>query len=174
MAEQETEAGHPDQQGDGQESGQQFNLQKIYLKDTSFETPNSPAVFTEQWEPAVNIELHTAGRPLADNVHEVVLTVTVTAKLGDKTAYLVEVHQAGVFTVTGFEGDELGHLLGSYCPGILFPYAREAISDIIGKGGFPQLLLTPVNFDALYAQHKQQAEQQAAENGLDETGPAVH
>lgn len=150
-----------DQEGSGQEDGaQQFNLQKIYLKDTSFETPNSPAVFTEKWEPAVNIELQTSGKPLSDDVHEVVLTVTVTAKLGDKTAYLVEVHQGGVFTATGFEGEELGHLLGSYCPNILFPYAREAISDIVAKGGFPQLLLTPVNFDALYAQHKQQAGEQ--------------
>jgi len=96
-------------------------------------------------------------------VQEVVLTVTVTAKLGDKTAYLVEVHQAGVFTVSGFEGDQLAHMLGSFCPSILFPYAREAISDIVGKGGFPQILLTPVNFDALFAQHKQELQQKLAQ-----------
>lgn len=141
------------------ENEQQFQLQKIYLKDTSFETPNSPEIFTENWEPDVNVELQTAGKPLADDVQEVVLTVTVTAKVADKTAYLVEVHQAGVFTLTGFNENERAHMLGSYCPNILFPYAREAISDIVGKGGFPQMLLAPVNFDALYAQHVQQQQE---------------
>jgi preprotein translocase subunit SecB len=135
---------------------QQFALQKIYLKDTSFETPNSPEIFTEEWKPDVNVELQTNGKPLADGVMEVVLTVTVTAKLGDKIAYLAEVHQAGVFTMVGFSGDELAHMQGSYCPSLLFPYSREAVSDLVGKGGFPQLLLAPVNFDALLAQHKQQ------------------
>lgn len=141
------------------ENEQQFQLQKIYLKDTSFETPSSPEIFTETWEPDVNVELQTAGKPLSDDVHEVVLTVTVTVKVGDKTAYLVEVHQAGVFTLAGFNESERAHMLGSYCPNILFPYAREAISDLIGKGGFPQLLLAPVNFDALYAQHVQQQQE---------------
>jgi len=138
---------------------QQFQLQKIYLKDTSFETPNSPGIFTANWEPDVSVELQTAGKPLADDVHEVVLTVTVTTKVDDKTAYLVEVHQAGVFTMAGFEENERAHMLGSYCPNILFPYAREAISDLIGKGGFPQLILAPVNFDALYSQHVQQQQE---------------
>lgn len=137
------------------ENEQQFQLQKIYLKDISFETPNSPEVFTESWEPDVNVELQTAAKPLADDVHEVVLTVTVTAKVGEKTAYLIEVHQAGIFTLGGFNENEHAHMLGSYCPNILFPYAREAISELIGKGGFPQLLLAPVNFDALFAQHVQ-------------------
>jgi len=142
----------------GEPAEQQFALQKIYLKDISFETPNSPEVFTEEWKPDVNVELQTAGKPLTDEVMEVVLTVTVTAKLGDKIAYLAEVHQAGVFTMSGFNDDERVHMQGSYCPNILFPYAREAISDLVGKGGFPQLLLAPVNFDALLAQHKQQTE----------------
>ena len=141
------------------EDEQQFQLQKIYLKDISFETPSSPEVFTENWEPDVNVELLTAAKPLTDDVHEVVLTVTVTAKVGEKTAYLSEVHQAGIFTLTGFKENERSHMLGSYCPNILFPYAREAISDLIGKGGFPQLLLAPVNFDALYAQHVQQLQE---------------
>lgn len=148
---------------------QQFALQKIYLKDTSFETPNSPAIFTEKWEPEVNIEIHTSGKQLAEGVHEVVLALTVTATQGDKTAYLVEVHQAGIFTVKGFELEEMGRMLGSYCPNILFPYVREAVSDIVARGGFPQLLLTPVNFDALYAQHRQQlaqAQQDAAEKSV--------
>ena len=150
------------------EDEQQFQLQKIYLKDTSFETPNSPEVFTENWEPDVNVELQTAGKPLTDDVQEVVLTVTVTAKVSDKTAYLVEVHQAGVFTLAGFNENERAHMLGSYCPNILFPYAREAISDLIGKGGFPQLLLAPVNFDALYGQHMQQQQEKnkAAEEAV--------
>lgn len=150
------------------ENEQQFHLQKIYTKDISFETPNSPDVFTEKWEPDVNIELQSSGKVLSDNVHEVVLAVTVTAKQGEKTAYLVEVHQAGVFTIAGFAENERAHMLGSFCPNILFPYAREVISDLIGKGGFPQLLLAPVNFDALYAQHmqKQREENESSEEAV--------
>jgi len=143
-------------------SEQQFHLQKIYTKDISLETPNSPEIFTEKWEPEVNIELQSSGKPLADDVHEVVLIVTVTAKVGDKTAYLVEVQQAGVFTIVGFTGEERAHMLGSFCPNILFPYAREVISDVVAKGGFPQLLLAPVNFDALYAQHVQRQQNENA------------
>lgn len=147
MAEQET----PTTEG----NEQQFQLQKIYTKDISFETPNSPEIFTEKWDPEVNIELHSSAKVLSDNVHEVTLSVTITAKLGEKTAYLAEIHQAGVFTMAGFADAERGQMLGSFCPNILFPYAREAISDVVAKGGFPQLLLAPVNFDALYAQHVQ-------------------
>lgn len=161
MSEQET--------ANTEQAEQQFHLQKIYTKDISFETPNSPDVFTEKWEPEVNIELHSSGKPLADDVHEVVLTVTVTAKIGEKTAYLVEIHQAGVFTIAGFADNERAHMLGSFCPNILFPYAREVISDVVAKGGFPQLLLAPVNFDALYAQHVQQQQ-----NDQDSTEEAVH
>ena len=160
MSEQETPKAAQDEQ--------QFQLQKIYTKDISFETPNSPDIFTEKWEPEVNIELQSSGKPLSDDVHEVVLTVTVTAKIGEKTAYLVETHQAGVFTIAGFGESERGHMLGSFCPNILFPYAREAISDLVAKGGFPQLLLAPVNFDALYAQHvqKQQEGNASSEEGV--------
>jgi preprotein translocase subunit SecB len=149
----------------------QFALQKIYVKDVSFETPNSPAVFTEKWEPSVNIELNTNGKPLGSDVHEVVLGITITAKVGEKTAYLCEVHQAGVFTLKGFGEQELGPMLGSYCPNVLFPFAREAISDLVTKGGFPQLLLAPVNFDAIYMDHvkKQQQQQQAPEKPDSET-----
>ena len=99
--------------------------------------------------------MQSSGTPLSEGVHEVVLSVTVTAKIGEKTAYLVEVQQAGIFTIIGFAENEQAHMVGSFCPNILFPYAREAISDIVNKGGFPQLLLAPVNFDALYAQHLQ-------------------
>lgn len=141
---------------------QQFAIQRIYTKDISFETPNSPAIFTEKWEPEINLDLNTANSRLHENVHEVVLTLTVTAKASDKTAYLVEVKQAGIFAIAGFGEKELGHMLGAYCPGILFPYAREVISDLVSKGTFPQLLLAPINFDAIYAQHLQR--QQAAES----------
>ncbi|MCU7938099.1 MAG: protein-export chaperone SecB [gamma proteobacterium symbiont of Bathyaustriella thionipta] len=152
---------------------QQFVIQKIYCKDVSFETPNSPQMFTEKWEPELKVDLHTAVNPLAENVFEVVLTVTVTVKVGEKTAFLAEVEQAGVFNVTGFEKQQLDGMLGSYCPNILFPYVREVISELVNKGGFPQLILQPVNFDAVYAQHVQQrqAEQEKAEtSGSD----AVH
>lgn len=139
----------------------QFAIQKIYVKDVSFETPNSPAIFTEsKWEPEVNVQLNSRAAPMADQMHEVVLSVTITTKQGDKTAYLVEVQQAGIFRTEGFEQPQLNHLLGSYCPNILFPYVRETISDLVARGGFPQMLLAPVNFDALYTQHMEQ--QQAA------------
>jgi len=134
----------------------QFMIQKIYLKDVSVETPNTPAIFQEQWEPDVSLQLGNNTTALGQGVHEVVLSLTVTAKLGDKTAYLVEIQQAGIFTITGYDEASTGTLLGSVCPGILFPYGREAISDLVTKAGFPQLVLAPVNFDALYQQHLQQ------------------
>lgn len=130
----------------------QFQLQKIYVKDISFETPSSPHVFTLDWSPEVDFNLSTAATQLQEGTYEVLIKLTVTVKLEQKTAYLVEVSQAGIFAAIGFEESELGHLLGSYCPNILFPYAREAISDLVIKGGFPPMLLAPVNFDALYAQ----------------------
>ena len=150
------------------QNDKQFALQKIYVKDISFETPNSPGVFTEKWEPSVNIELNTNGKHLSQDVHEVVLGVTITAKVGEKVAYLCEVHQAGIFTLKGFDEKELGPMLGSYCPNVLFPYAREAISDLVTKGGFPQLLLAPVNFDAIYMDHVKKQQAQGAENQQDE------
>lgn len=153
----------------GATGAKEFVIQKIFIKDVSFEAPNSPAIFTQKWEPSVNLELGTAGRALADGVHEVVLSLTVTAKLGDKTAYLVEAHQAGVFTIRNFTEQEMGPMLGSFCPNILFPFAREAVADIVAKGGFPQLLLAPVNFDALFAQHMQRVQDDSGEKT-----PAVH
>ncbi len=137
----------------------QFSIQKIYTKDMSFETPNSPKVFTEKWEPTVEFNLGTHVLPLENSMYEVALIVTITVKNGDATAYLVEVNQAGIFSLGGFNDAEMGPMLGSFCPNILFPYAREAISDLVTKGGFPQMLLAPVNFDALYSQHLQQAQQ---------------
>ncbi len=147
-----------------EQAPQQFNIQKIYLKDVSFESPNTPAVFSEaQWQPEVNVQLNTEGKTLKEGVHEVTLTVTVTAKQEEKTAFLVEVKQAGVFQIAGIPADQMGGMLGAYCPEILFPFAREAIADLVTKGGFPQMLLSPVNFNALYMQHQQQQAQKATE-----------
>jgi preprotein translocase subunit SecB len=141
-------------------SEKQFSIQKIYTKDLSFETPNSPAIFTEKWEPTVDFNLGTHVDTLEANLFEVALTVTITVKCQETAAYLVEVTQAGIFILTGFNDDEMSPMLSSFCPNILFPYAREVVSDLVTKGGFPQLLLAPVNFDALYAHHLQQLQQQ--------------
>ncbi len=138
----------------------QFAIQKIYTKDISFETPNSPSIFTHKWEPAVDFNLSTQVTPLDNSFYEICLMVTITVKCGDLTAYLVEVNQAGIFAIVGFDEQEMGPMVGSFCPNILFPYARETVSDLATRGGFPQLLLAPVNFDAVYAQHMQQLQQQ--------------
>ncbi len=143
-----------------QQSGAEFAIQKIYTKDISFETPHSPEIFREQWKPQINVDLNTKGVSLEEGVYEVVLALTVTAKLEEKTAFLVEIQQAGIFTIKGIKEAELPVMLGSFCPNILFPYAREVISDLVTKGGFPQLLLAPVNFDALFAQHQEKLRQQ--------------
>lgn len=140
----------------------QFAIQRIYTKDLSFEAPGSPASFSQEWKPEINVNLNTAGQDLGDNHVEQVLTITVTAKLGDKTAYLAEVQQAGIFFIKGIPQEEMGPLLGIYCPNILFPYAREVLSDLVTRGSFPQFLMAPVNFEALYAQQVQ-AQQEKTE-----------
>ncbi len=144
----------------------QFSIQKIYTKDISFETPNAPKIFREKWEPDVDFNLGTNVDKLEETVFEVVLTITITVKSGETTAYLVEVNQAGIFTMENFAENEMGPMLGSFCPNILFPYAREVVSDLVAKGGFPQLLLAPVNFDALYGQHMQQLQQSAGSKSI--------
>lgn len=150
----------------GDSSQVEFTIQKLYVKDVSFEAPNSPEVFLKEWKPDTNVQLNTEARQVDQGVHEVVLTVTITTKSQDKTAYLVEVKQAGVFSAKGFGQEQLGQLLGSYCPNLLFPYVREVISSLVIKGGFPDMPLAPINFDALYAQHlektKSEGEQGAA------------
>lgn len=140
-----------------------FVIQKIYTKDISFETPNTPDIFREEWKPTLDLQLGNEYSRIDEDNHEITLTVTVTAKVGDKVAFLAEVKQAGVFSLTGYSDQEMGPLVGSYCPNTLFPFAREVISDIVIKGGFPQLVLAPVNFDALYMNQIEQAKQQAAE-----------
>jgi preprotein translocase subunit SecB len=144
------------------ENARHFAVQRIYIKDLSFESPNAPDIFRSQWDPKHELNINTKVAPLGEDAYEVVLSITITTKVEDKTALIVEVHQAGIFAAKGFSDQELGPLLGAYCPNQLFPYAREAVADLVTKGSFPQIVLQPINFDALYAQHQQQAAQQAA------------
>ncbi len=155
-----------------QQPGREFALSRIYTKDISFETPNSPTVFSEEWKPAYNMNITSEVNPLPNDHFEVIINVTVTCKVEEKTAFLVEVKQAGIFRVKGFPKEEMGPMLGAYCPNLLFPYAREVVSDLVAKGSFPQLLLTPVNFDAIYARHLQQQKEQTALGG--ETPSGTH
>lgn len=149
-----------------------FEIQRIYVKDLSFEAPNTPHTFVEDWKPEVQLNLETKSNRIQDNVHEVVLSVTATVTSNKKPAFIVEIHLAGVFLMTGIPNDQLRPMLGSFCPNILFPYAREVISDVVVRGGFPQLLLAPVNFDALYAQHME--EQQKGGQETKDGGEKVH
>ena len=141
--------------------GPQFNIQRVYTKDISFEIPNSPAVFQKEWNPEVKLDLDTRSAKLADDVYEVVLSLTVTAKNGEETAFLCEVQQAGIFAIGGLTEQQLAHSLGAYCPNVLFPYARETVGSLVARGTFPQLNLAPVNFDALFAQYVQQRQASA-------------
>ncbi len=130
----------------------QFSLQRIFVKDLSFEAPKSPEIFREDWSPQVEMDLNTRQRSLEGDFHEVVLTITVTVKTADEVAFIVEVQQAGIFLIQGLDEASKGHALGAFCPGLLFPYARETIDSLVVRGSFPALMLAPVNFDALYAQ----------------------
>ena len=151
------------------EENQQFAIQKIYLKDVSFESPNSPQAFTDgEWKPQINVQINSSHQAIAEDTHEVILSVTVTAKHDEKTAFLAEIKQAGIFTLSGFPEENLAGMLGAYCPETLFPYARESISELISKGGFPQLLLAPVNFNALYSQQVQQQSKAQADAPADQ------
>ncbi len=147
-----------------EQATKQLAISKIYVKDFSFESPKSPDIFKSgEWKPETNLNLRSAHNAIEGSAHEVILTITVEAKQGDTTLFLVELQQAGIFEIAGYEGDELQAIVGSFCPNILFPYARETIASMIQKGGFPEFVLQPINFDALYLQAKQQAEQQAAQ-----------
>ena len=139
----------------------QFQIQKLYTKDVSFELPNAPQIFQENGQADVKMSLAQRVDDLGDNLHEVVLTVTVTCKIGEKTAYLAEVQQGGLFNIVGFQQDQLQATLGAYCPTILFPYARQQISDLVLHGGFHPLLLQPVNFDQLYAEQMRRRQEEA-------------
>ncbi len=161
MAKKEAVKKEAEKKGTEKKAGQQdpeFSIQRLYVKDLSLETPNSPKIFLEEWRPELSMDLNTdASLTLDEGVREVVLTVTVTVKIKEKVAFLVEVKQAGIFAMKGFDEEQIKHMLGSFCPNILYPYAREVVSDAVMRAGFPQLYLAPVNFDALYEQHKQKA-----------------
>lgn len=139
-----------------------FGIEKIYIKDLSLEIPNAPQIFMERTPPQVGIELSNAANKLDEGIYEVVTTVTVTSKIEDKTVFLVEVAQAGIFQVRNVPEENLEIILSVTCPNILFPYIREAVSDVVVRAGFPPVLLNPINFEALYAQQKQQADAPAA------------
>ncbi len=141
----------------------QLAIQKVYVKDISFEAPNAPAVFQEKGEPQVNMEMSNNSNKISDVLHDVVLGVTLTVKAEDKVIYLVEVKQAGIFHIEGFPDEAVERILATACPNILFPFARELVAELVTRGGFSQLLLAPVNFDALYMQHKMKQEQEQAE-----------
>ena len=145
-----------------------FEIQRIYLKDSSFESPVSPAVFLKPFNPDSNVELHSNTNKLGDNLYEVELSITLTVKSDNEVAYLVEVKQAGVFSAKGYSDEQMGHMLGSYCPNLIYPFAREVISDLVVKGGFPQMLLAPINFDALYAQHMQEQDKPEKQDQAEE------
>jgi len=139
----------------------QFAIQRIYTKDISFETPNSPAIFQKEWKPEVQLDIDTKSNKLADDTYEVTLSLTVTAKVEEQTAFLAEVQQSGIFTIGNLPEAQLAHTIGAFCPTTLFPYAREAVANLVSRGSFPQINLAPVNFEALFANYVQQRAAQA-------------
>ena len=143
------------------EQAPQFAIQRIYTKDISFETPNSPAIFQKDWKPEIQLDLDTKSNKLAENTYEVVLSVTVTATVEGQTAFLAEVQQAGIFSIGNLPEPQLAHTIGAFCPTTLFPYARESVANLVSRGSFPQINLAPVNFEALFASYVQQRAAQA-------------
>lgn len=146
-----------------QENQTQFMIQRVYVKGLSFETMNTPAIFQDTWEPELTLDVSTQHNKLENNIYEVVLSITATVLNKKTTAFLVEVQQAGIFTIQGAPEEQLDHLLGSFCPNILFPYAREAITAEVIRGSFPQLVLAPINFDALYIQQQEEKKKAVVE-----------
>lgn len=130
----------------------EFAIQKIFTESISFESPGAPLIFKEQWQPEANVDINSGSELVGTDEYKVSLTLTVTVKIANKTAFLVEAKQTGIFTIKGVSAEQLGHILGAFCPGTLFPYAKEAIASSVGKGGFPPLSLAPVNFDMIYQQ----------------------
>ncbi len=144
-------------------SNKQLVLQKIYIKDFSFESPRAPEIFRADMSPQTELNIRSSSKEVGENAQEVSLTLTVEAKENDKALFLVELEQAGVFIMQGYTEEERQVLVGSYCPNALYPFAREAVSDVVTRGGFPQLLLQPINFDALYAKAMQEQSQKTAD-----------
>ena len=155
--------------GSGGEKGQvQFRIERLFLKDSSFESPNSPEVFIKQWRPEIKVDINTRANSLGEDLQEVILTATITATLEDEmVGFIVEVQQAGIFLIQGAEPAQLSQIIGIACPNTLFPYLRESIDNLVVKGGFPALQLAQVNFEALYVQAMQEREQreQASSDG---------
>ena len=145
------------------ENQAQFALQRIYTKDVSFEAPNAPAAFTKEWKPEIKLDLNSGARKLDEQHFEVTIKVTITATNAEETAFLVELEQAGLFTISNIPEEQLQPMLGAMCPNILFPYLRESVDSLVVKGGFPALMLAPINFDALYQQRLMQEQQAQAE-----------
>lgn len=145
-----------------------FGIQRIYLKDLSFETPMGPEAFTKQFKPNIQQDLNIQATPLEEGLFEIVLLLTATASIDDRVVFLVEVKQAGLFSIANVEGAAMAHIINSACPQILFPYAREAIDGVLTRGSFPPLMLPPINFDAVFVQAMQQAERQATEKAQEE------
>ena len=146
-----------------EESGPVFAIQRIYLKDLSFETPMGPSVFQKQWQPKVNQDLNTKNTKLENDLYEVALRLTLTVTDGEDTIYILEVKQAGIFAIKGLDPKQITHVINTTCPNILFPYAREVVDSVLSKGSFPALMLPPINFDALFASALKQAEEEGKE-----------
>jgi preprotein translocase subunit SecB len=150
-----------------------FQIEKVYVKDLSLEIPNAPQAFMQQTQPQLEVRIDSGAAQFADGYYEATVSATVTAKAGDKTLFLAEAVQAGIFQLRNVPADDLRPLLGIACPTILFPYLREAISDLVIRGGFPPVLLAPVSFEALYVQRLQQEQQSATQAGASPDGPKI-
>lgn len=165
----ENENQQENQQAAGEGAQGAFALQRVYVKDISFEAPNTPIVFQKPWKPEVQMDLNTKQSKLGENVHEIVVSVTLTAKVEDMTAYIVEVQQAGICMIQGLEGGALAQALNAFGPNLIFPYLRETIDSVLVKGGFPPAMLAPVNFDAIFAQAVMKKQQEAASTADEST-----
>jgi preprotein translocase subunit SecB len=156
--------------GTQEQPQQQFAMQRIYTKDVSLESPATPGVFKKQWQPKMSVDLGTKSDKIDETGnYEIVLTITITAKIDEETAFLIEVQQAGIFMITGFNDDDLRRVVGTAAPNVLFPYARECIDNLCVKSGFPPVMLAPINFDAMYQQALAQAQA-----GKADAEPATH
>ncbi len=171
---QPAEAQSGSQAGQEGQEGQRFGVQRVYVKDVSFEAPDTPNVFRQQYSPQVNFNINNRSNRVDEGIYEVVLRLTADVKQDDKTVFLVEVQQAGIFEIRGLNNDQLEQVLTITCPNILFPYGREAIDALVTRGSFPALLLAPINFENIYQQAKQQqVEQLAAKGGQQASEPTA-
>lgn len=150
----------------------QFAIQKIYVKDVSFEVPGAPQIFNEPGQPQLELNLNQKVARVAEGVFEVTLGITLTCKLGEKTVYLAEIEQAGLFSLMGFDDRTMDMMLGTYCPNVLFPYARQAVGELVAQGGFPPFYLQPINFEALYAEGLRRRAEAAQGGAVAEAGNA--